>query len=93
MLVWLTGASRTVIEIFIPVLKDSAANFLDALAPIAVDVVRSLMDSPAVGEQKQRVAMERIKQIALAEGINASTHAINLTIELAYSQLKGGVDK
>jgi hypothetical protein len=86
---WLTGASRAVIKFILPVLRDSATSLLAEIAPIAIEVVKSLMDSPAAGNEKQRVAMERIKQLAISEGINASTRAINLSIELALAQIKG----
>jgi hypothetical protein len=83
----LTGASKSVLEFIIPILKDSTANILKALLPIAVDVVSSLRDSPESGDQKRKIATEQIKQAAIKEGVDASSRAINLAIELALAKI------
>ena len=87
-LVRLTGASRDLIELFIPILRDSASRLLAQLAPIALEVVKSLADSPHSGSQKRDAALVRVQQLAVAEGIKASTSAVNLAIELAVANLK-----
>jgi hypothetical protein len=84
---FLTGASKSVLEFIIPILKDSTANILKALLPIAVEVVSSLRDSSESGDEKRKIAGERIKQAALKEGVDASTRAVNLAIELALSRI------
>ena len=84
---FLTGASKSVLEFIIPILKDSTANILKAILPIAVEVVSSLRDSSESGDQKRRIAADQIKQAALKEGVDASTRAINLAIELALSRI------
>ena len=83
----LTGASKFVLEFIIPILKDSTANILKALLPIAVDVVSSLRDSSESGDQKRKIAAEQIKQAAIKEGVDASSRAINLAIELALAKI------
>lgn len=83
----LTGASKSVLEFIIPILKDSTANILKALLPIAVDVVSSLRDSSKSGDEKRKIAADQIKQIAFNEGVDASTRAVNLAIELALSRI------
>ena len=83
----LTGASKSVLEFIIPILKDSTANILKALLPIAVEVVSSLRDSSASGDEKRNIAVDQIKQIALKEGVDASSRAINLAIELALAKI------
>ena len=83
----LTGASKSVLEFIIPILKDSTANILKALLPIAVDVVSSLRDSSESGDQKRKIAAEQIKQTAIKEGVDASSRAINLAIELALAKI------
>ena len=88
LLVKLTGASRDLIELLIPVLKDSASRLLAQLAPIALEVVKSLAESPHSGSQKRDAAVQRIQQLAVAEGIRASTSAVNLAVELAVANLK-----
>jgi hypothetical protein len=84
----LTGASRDLIELLLPILKDSASRLLAQLAPIALEVVRSLAESPHSGAQKRDAAAQRIQQLAVAEGIRASTSAVNLAVELAVANLK-----
>jgi hypothetical protein len=83
----LTGASKSVLEFIIPILKDSTANILKALLPIAVEVVSSLRDSSASGDEKRKIAVDQIKQTALKEGVDASSRAINLAIELALAKI------
>ena len=83
----LTGASKSVLEFIIPILKDSTANILKALLPIAVEVVSSLRDSSASGDEKRKIAVDQIKQAALKEGVDASSRAINLAIELALAKI------
>lgn len=87
-LVRLTGASRELLELLLPILRDSASRLLAQLAPIALEVVRSLADSPHSGSQKRDAAVQRIQQLAVAEGIRASTSAVNLAVELAVANLK-----
>lgn len=84
----LTGASRDLIELLIPILRDSASRLLAQLAPIALEVVRSLADSPHSGAQKRDAAVAQIQKLAVAEGIRASTSAVNLAVELAVANLK-----
>ena len=83
----LTGASKSVLEFIIPILKDSTANILKALLPIAVEVVSSLRDSSASGDEKRKIAGDQIKQTAIKEGVDASSRAINLAIELALAKI------
>ena len=84
----LTGASRELLELLIPILKDSASRLLAQLAPIALEVVKSLADSPHSGSQKRDAAVQRIQALAVAEGIRASTSAVNLAVELAVANLR-----
>lgn len=84
----LTGASQSVLEFIIPILKDSTASVLKQILPIAMEVVLSLRDSSKTGPQKRRVAVAEIQKVALNEGIDASARAINLAIELALSRIE-----
>lgn len=83
----LTGASKSVLEFIIPILKDSTANILKALLPIAIEVVSSLRDSPSSGDEKRKIAVDQIKKAAFKEGVDASSRAINLAIELALAKI------
>lgn len=88
LLIRLTGASRELLEVLLPILRDSASRLLAQLAPIALETVRSLADSPHSGAQKREAALRRVQQLAVAEGIKATTSAANLAIELAVANLK-----
>lgn len=84
----LTGASQSLVNFLLPILSASASRLLAELAPIALEVVKSLADSPHSGAQKREAALVRVQQLAVAEGIKASTSAVNLAIELAVANLK-----
>ena len=87
-LIRLTGASRQLLELILPILRDSAAQLLASLAPIALEVVKSLADSPHSGAQKREAALREIQTRAVNAGIKASASAVNLAIELAVQNLK-----
>jgi DNA-binding MarR family transcriptional regulator len=87
-LIRLTGASRELLELILPILRDSAAQLLASLAPIAIEVVKSLADSPHSGAQKREAALREIQTRAVNAGIKASASAVNLAIELAVQNLK-----
>jgi hypothetical protein len=87
-LVRLTGASKQLLELILPILRDSGAQLLASLAPLAVEVVKSLADSPHSGAQKREAALREIQTRAVNAGIRASTSAANLAIELAVQNLK-----
>ncbi len=84
----LTGTSRQLIELIWPIFRDSAAKLLADLAPIAIEVVGSLAESPHSGQQKREAALREIQTRAVAAGIRASTSAVNLAIELAVQNRK-----
>ena len=83
----ITGASKSVIEFIIPILRDSAASLLKELLPIALEVVSSLLTSDKSGDEKRKIAIDKIKATATREGINASNRAVNLAVELALAKL------
>jgi hypothetical protein len=87
-LIRLTGASKQLLDLILPILRDSAAQLLASLAPLALEVVKSLAESPHSGAQKREAALREIQTRAVAEGIKASTSAVNLAIELAVQNLK-----
>lgn len=84
----LTGASQALVSFLLPILRDSASRVLAELAPIALEVVKSLADLPHSGAQKREAAMRQIQQLAVAEGIRASSSAVNAAIELAVLNLR-----
>ena len=83
----ITGASKSVIEFIIPILRESATSLLKEILPIALEVVSSLLTSDKSGIEKRKIAADKIKDAAVKEGINVSNRTINLAIELALSKL------
>ena len=83
----ITGASKSVIEFIIPILRESATSLLKEVLPIALEVVSSLITSDKSGSEKRKIAADKIKDVAIKEGINVSNRTINLAIELALSKL------
>jgi hypothetical protein len=57
------------------------------LLPIAMEVVSSLLTSDKNGDEKRKIAADKIKDAAVKEGINASNRTVNLAIELALAKL------
>jgi hypothetical protein len=88
---WLSGSTKTVFQFLMPILAYETAQLLAKLLPIALDVVSGLADTSKTGPQKQSAAVDQIKTIALQAGINASTRAVNLAVELALAKLEGQV--
>ena len=77
----------SVIEFIIPILRESATSLLKELLPIAMEVVSSLLTSDKSGDEKRKIAVDKIKDAAVKEGINASNRTVNLAIELALAKL------
>lgn len=88
-LAWLTGASRTLIGFLLPILADSTARLLTALLPIALEAVSGLADCTSrTGAEKRAHAADQIKAACVAAGIQATSQAVNLSIELALAKLQ-----
>jgi hypothetical protein len=85
----LLGFSREFAKFVLPILQDSAGRLLAQLAPIALEVVKSLADSPHSGAQKREAAIRQIQSLASAEGIRAGGSVVNLAVEIAVQNLKG----
>jgi flagellar basal body L-ring protein FlgH len=85
---WLTGASKSVLEFIIPILRDQTARLLADILPIALEIVSSLLTSNKSNEEKRNAAFLRINTIAKERGIEAANSTINLAIELAVTRLK-----
>jgi hypothetical protein len=85
---WLTGASKSVLEFIIPILRDQTAKLLADILPIALEIVSSLLTSNKSNEEKRNAAFQRINTIAKERGIEAANSTINLAIELAVTKLK-----
>jgi hypothetical protein len=84
----LLGLSKDYIAFLMPILQDSAARLISQLAPIALEVVKSLADSPHSGAMKREAAIRQVQSLAVSEGIRASSSAVNAAIEIAVLNLK-----
>jgi hypothetical protein len=84
----LLGLSKEYVAFLLPILQDSAASLISQLAPIALEVVKSLADSPHSGAMKREAAIRQVQSLAVAEGIRASSNAVNAAIEIAVLNLK-----
>jgi hypothetical protein len=84
----LLGLSKDYIAFLMPILQDSAASLISQLAPIALEVVKSLADSPHSGAMKREAAIRQVQSLAVSEGIRASSNAVNAAIEIAVLNLK-----
>jgi hypothetical protein len=52
-----------------------------------MEVVSSLLTSDKSGDEKRKIAVDKIKDAAVKEGINVSNRTVNLAIELALAKL------
>lgn len=70
----------------IPAVK---AEILGALKDIALQAVAEAAASDMSNEEKRILAFRKIKEYAVARGITAKDHLIDLAVSLAYSAFKG----
>jgi hypothetical protein len=87
---FLTGASKSVLEFILPILRDQTSKLLADLLPIALEIVASLLTSNKSNEEKRNAAFQRINTIAKERGIQTANSTINLAIELAVQKIKQG---
>lgn len=85
---WFTGTSVRFLEFLTPILASQTAALLEKLAPIALTVVGSLAESEKTGDEKRRQAVQNIRDVAVAQGIEASASVVNAAIELALLNLR-----
>ena len=81
------GVAKSLVAAILPVLEEDLSSLLAEILPIAEQVVISLATSPSTGKEKQAAAFDQIKTAATAAGIQATTQAINIAIELAVANL------
>lgn len=84
----LLGISRSLLDFFLPIFKAALAGSLERLLPIALGIVAELADSSLSSSDKKFVATERLKQVAVKEGITVSASILNLAVEAAVANLK-----
>ena len=84
---FLTKASKALVAAILPVLEADLSTLLAEILPIAEQVVIGLATSGQSGKEKQAAAFQQIQTAAIAAGIQATTQAINIAIELAVANL------
>lgn len=84
----LLGISTALLNFFLPIFKAAIAGSLERLLPIALEIVTELATGSLPSSDKKFVAVERLKQAAIREGITASASILNLAVEAAVSNLK-----
>lgn len=82
------GLSRSVLDFYIPILRELVSTGISALLPVALEVVSSLATSSETGSKKREMAVEQLRSSAIKLGINASESLIRLTIESAVQRMK-----
>ena len=73
---------------YLPILKQLAASGMAALLPVALEIVRSLVDAKIPSNEKFNLAVNRLKESAIQNGIEASESLIRYTVESAVQKLK-----
>jgi hypothetical protein len=84
----LVGISTSLLNFYLPILKQLFTTGMAALLPIALDIVRSLADTDKTGSQKREAAVRKLTSAASELGIAASESLVRLTIESAVQSLK-----
>ncbi len=82
------GISRSILDFFLPVFQTLIAGSLERLLPVALAIVTELATSSLSGNERKTIAVERLKQAAIREGVTVSTSALNLLVESALANLK-----
>ena len=85
---WVTGTSVKFYAFLAPILASNAGALLEQLAPIAVVVVASYAESKLSGDEKRAAATERIKALAIQQGILATTDVVQTAIQLSLLNLR-----
>jgi len=84
----LVGISTSLLNFYLPILKQLFITGMAALLPIALDIVRSLADTDKTGSQKREAAVRKLTSAASELGIAATESLVRLTIESAVQSLK-----
>ena len=86
----LLGLTNAVLAFYLPVLKAIAASGMAALLPVALDIVRSLASADITSGEKRDLALNRLREAAINQGIEASESLLRYTVESAVQKLKAG---
>lgn len=85
----LLGISKSFLDFVLPILTKQVGNSLAILLPIALTIVKELASNNNYNSsQKRDEAFKQLSSAAEKEGINAATSLLNLSIEMAVTNLK-----
>jgi hypothetical protein len=84
----LTGLTTSLLNFYLPILRQLLASGMATLLPIALEIVRSLADTNKTGAQKREAAVKKLSSATQELGIVATESLIRLTIESAVQKLK-----
>ena len=84
----LIGVSSAVLNFYLPILRRLLASGMASLLPLALDIVRELSTSSISGNEKFSLAVGRLRDVAVARGIDAGESLIRYTIESAVQKMK-----
>jgi hypothetical protein len=82
------GITGSLLNFYLPVLRELLATGLASLLPIALEVVAALAKTNKSGAEKRSEAINALRDAAIARGINASESLIRYTVESAVQKLK-----
>lgn len=85
---WVTGLSKRTLNNLLPVLKTDFGKALDALLPIAIQIVTELITSGKTSTEKKDAAVTALKAQAVTAAVDASTSVLNTIVEVAYQTVK-----
>jgi len=85
----LLGISRSFFDIVLPLITKQVGSSLATLLPIALGIVKELADNNGLtNSQKREEAFKKLSQAAQKEGMSAANSLLNLSIEMAVTNLK-----
>jgi hypothetical protein len=87
------GVSKTLLGFLLPLLASGTAQVLESLLPVALGIVTELATSDRPGDEKQAIAVSRLRNAAINAGITAGASTLNLAVEMAVAKLKEGAEK
>lgn len=90
----LLGVSKSFLDLLWPIITKQVGASLASLLPIAINIVRDLANDKNMSNgEKQQEAVKRLSDAAKNEGFNAAASLLNLTIEMAVTNLKVSSEK
>ena len=88
------GVSKSFLDSILPLITKQVGASLSILLPIALNIVKELASNKDLNNsQKREEAFKKLSEAAKNEGLNAASSLLNLTIEMAVTNLKVSSEK